>query len=425
MPVRQARQMNARCFGYNPPVITRSTIIILALIGIAVFSIFTAVVSSEPPKVEKIAEPVLSVRTIKPQRGEYAPALFLIGRVEARDYATLTAPVEANVRKIAVREGEYFRAGKQLLSLDRRELSYAAQIQEATLDELRTQLSALTRNRTADEQRLREMRQLVQLTENEHERNVALHDKGVIAISQREASQQRLLQKQLELTAMKNQVADYETQALRLAAKADAATAQLQQTQLLLERAALRAPFAGRVAKVHTAIGARPAKGAPLLDIFDPARLRLRVALPQRYIGAIKDGKETRALLTENDTTLTLTLARIEPQVAAGNSGVDVFFKLPAGDWVLGAVRDITVELPPVSSLVVPVDAIYNDEFVYRVDGDERAEAVRCQRRGLTEGDDDVAALVTCPDIGENDTIIANQLPNILSGVKLTVIHRQ
>ena len=401
----------------------RSAVIMVILVAVAVWGVMAAFDARVPPKVEKRAEPTLSVRTIQLQRQEYRPSLFLIGRVEARDYATLNASIEANILNIRVREGDTFPKGKQLINVDQRELQYTIAGQQAAVDELNAQYASLQRNRIADTQRLSEVSRLLELTQKDYERSQQLFEKQVLPAKQLEQSEQALLSRQLEFTVMQNQVADYDTQQLRLNAQINATNAQQEQTELLLERAQYSAPFAGRVAKVHTAIGARPARGAPLLSIFNPSHLRLRVAVAQRYAAAIKSGK-VQAIINSNGNSLTLAYVGLEPQVEAGNSSIDTFFALPRGDWVLGAVHDVMLELTPVNSAAVPIDAIYNDEYIYRLDAESRAEAVACQRIGLARSDaENLQVLVTCPTLQEGDRVVIDQLPNLLNGVLLKVIN--
>ena len=401
----------------------RSLIIVALLIGIGAYGVNLAVSSRKSPEIKKQAEPVLAVRILSPSASEQRPVLFVIGKVEARDYTTLTMPIEANILKIEAREGEFFAAGKRLLFLDQRELEYTARQQQAELDRLRAQLSSVFRNRRADSERMEQMHRLLELATTEHQRDKSLYEKGVLSLTQLEASEKNMVQQEINLSAIQNQVADYETQQAGLQAQLDAGVAQLAQTELLIERSEMRAPFAGRVAKVHTVVGARPARGLPLVEIFDPSRLYLRVTVPQRHIDAFKGGNDVRLLLERAGATdVTLSFSRLEPQVESGGSGIDALFLLPRGDWVLGSVYDVVLQLPPLSALVLPVNAIYNDRFVYRVGADSRAEAFECRRLGVVRGETDVDILADCPDIGENARIVANQLPNLLNGAKLRVI---
>ena len=403
----------------------RSLLLIVGLIGVAVGGVFWALSARVPPKVEKRAEPVLAVRAFFPQTAQNAPALFLIGNVEALDYAALTSPIEADVSRIRAREGEFFKAGKRLLELDTQDLVLTEKRQQAGLAQLKINLLALSRNRANDERRLQEMRRLLQLAEKNYEREQTLQSRGVASAAQAEAAEQAVLQRRLEADALANQVADYATQRLNLESSIEAEEARLQQTRHLLSRAAMRAPFGGRVAKVRAAEGARVAPGAPLLDIFNPNKMRLRVAIPQRHMGAIKSRAGARALLTEGGKQLTLKLSGLEPRIEAGDSSVNTFFNLPGGDWIFGAVRDVTVELPPVSAVAAPADALYKDQFMYRINAESRAEALRCQTLGRARRDNRVDVLLNCPDLRAGDKVIANHLPGLIGGVKVSVVAEQ
>ena len=403
----------------------RSALIIIVLISVAIGGVMLAVSSRQPPKVEKRAEPVLAVKTLHPQFGEYAPVLFLIGKIEARDYVTLTAPAEADILKINFYEGDFFRANQQLLLFDNRDLILTAKQQQANLTQLQTNLTALTRNRINDKKRLQETERLLQLAEIDHKRNQSLMAQGVISDVQLETTQKALLRQRLEKTAVANAVADYDTQLQSVQAGILAAKAALSQTQLLIDRAEMPAPFTGRVVRVHTAVGARPARGTPLFDIFDPSNLRLRVAMPQRHVAAVKAQENLFAILSDNTTTLTLSAAGLEPHIETGNSGINTFFNLPAGDWIPGALYDVAVQLPKIDAIPIPADALYNDKFIYRINADNRAESLNCEPRGWVQNDGRLDVLTTCPLLQPTDSIIANHLPNLLSGVKVTVVNRQ
>ena len=100
----------------------------------------------------------------------------------------------------------------------------------------------------------------------------------------------------------------------------------MEQTRLLIERAKMLAPFAGRVAKVHAARGQRATPGEKLMEIYDPAYLRLRTSLPQRF--AALANKDMHALLNV-DTAVTAAFSGMEPRVAAATADWMFFFACP------------------------------------------------------------------------------------------------
>ena len=402
----------------------RSFIFALLIGGGGFFLIQKITEDKKQPPPTKNAEPVSLVRAhtvdIKPRK----PLLFLIGDVEARDYAALTAPVEAPVLGLTAREGERFAKGRRLVTFDLREQELSVRTQETAIAGLRLQITALRRNRAADQNRLSEMKKLLALAESDYARNTDLFAKNVVTRARMETAEQALGQRRLDFVALENQVANYANEISRLEQQLAAARVQLEQVLLLIERGEMRAPFAGRVARVHTAVGARPNRGAPLLDIFDPARLRLRVALPQKHRAALGDDLEV--VLEENNRQMTLAFARLEPRVEPGDSSIDVFFRLPAGDWILGGVHDVVVRLPAEDGLLaMPPDAIYQDNFVYRIADDNRAYPIACQSVGIGRNHGKTVSLMRCPQLKNGERIVANQLPNLIGSALVSVVAEQ
>lgn len=402
---------------------TRSLLLVLGLIVVAMWGIFAAIAARTPPPVEQSAEPSVSVYTLQPQTGRFHPVLFLLAQVEAIDSAVLTSPIATEVRAIAVREGETFARGESLVALDVREIEQTRAIQNSEVAQLQSQISALNTNHDSDRQQLQRTRQLTQLAQAQHDRNIGLSQKNVLSQSQLEESEQSLLQQQLNLLAIEKQVNNYPAQLRQLQSQLAAAQARIAQTDILLTRAKIAAPFAGRVAEVLTAQGTRVAAGTPLVNVFNPEALRLRVSVPQRYAAVIKNEAEINAVTQQADTTLTVALSGFSPTVETGSSAVDVFFNLPADEqtnqWILGESLEIIFQLPQITATAVPADAIYNDQHLYRLDADTRAELITCQRRGLAQASAQTQILLHCDGLASGDTIVANQVPNIISGVQL------
>ena len=324
-------------------------------------------------------------------------------------------------RIIARVEGDYVDGGQRLLHFDLRELNLTRRQRQADIDEINLRLQALRRDKKADADKLRDTSRLLELAEKNYRRNTDLLGGGVVTEVQAESSEQTFRQRRLEFTQMQNQLADYETREKTAQAQLSRAKAQLAQTALLSERAQIQAPFAGRIARIHTAAGQRPATGGALLEIFNPQKMRLRIALPQRYAAAADFS--LRAVLRRDNKNLTLTFDGIEPRVNDGKGSIDVFFSLPGGDWVVGATHEARLELPPLDNLIaVPVDAIYNDDRIYRIGADGRAHAEFCSRAGLGLDGEQTAALLFCPALNAAVRIVANQLPQLANRAKVEVI---
>lgn len=395
--------------------------------AVGVLAVFVAgaalIVKSKPeqPKVEQ-REPVFAVRAVVAEPGARRPAVLLVGEVEARDYAALNAPVEAEVLEIPVREGESFSKDSRLLILDLREQQLDVRSRRAAMDGIRLQLETLSRNREADRTRLAETKNLLDIAERDLQRNLDLQEDGVVSQRSIETSEQTAGQRRLEYVALQNQVDNYDIDRESLERQLESARAGLAQAALLVERGELRAPFAGKVAKVHASAGARPARGTPLIEIFNPRGIRLRALTPNRYAADLAGG-DVRARLQTGGKTWDLSVSNVSPRAAEGQGGVEAFFDLPEGAWVLGATYEFELQLPPVDgAMTVPFDAVYAGGRIYFVDDEDRARGVNCDRIGISRESGSEHAVLRCPGIKAGDRIIATQLPGLAEGAKIQVL---
>ena len=448
---------------------------LLFAVGFLVFFIVVAggIISSKPEtQPAQRREPVFSVRAVPAVPETRSPSVFLIGETESRDYAVLTAPLEIEVLSAPVREGDSVKRGARLVLLDLRDQDLDLKDRElqnellqADLRDIQVQINALSVNlqtnledidiqlrsmeadRQSDQKRLEDMNRLLTLAEDDLVRTRSLKQRGVVPQTQVEQNERALLSSRLEHQAVQARVAKYdsdkrllevrrrglneqfnsETQRLRVR---DAQTrAQLEQTRLNLERtrvayerAQVRAPFSGRVARVHASAGSRVARGAPLVEIFDPGSVRLRASVPNQYLPHLRGGGKTRARLQINGESVTLTSFRIAPLTEPGRGAADVYFDLPAREWVLGATHEFAMDLPPAENAVaLPFDALYSDSKIYTIDAENRARGLDCQRVGVVREGGQALALMKCPGLKTGDMVVATRLPNLVEGAKIAV----
>ena len=447
------------------------------LLAVALLGFFAIVarfiIQSKPePKPAERREPVFSVRAVPAAPETRAPSVFLIGETEARDYAVLTAPLETEALSVPVREGDAVTRGERLVLLDLRDQELDIQnselqneLQRADLSDIQVQITALSVNlqtnledievqlrsmeadRQSDEKRLADTARLLKLAEDELARSRDLHESGVVPKTQLEQNERALLSSRLEHQSVRARVEKYspdrrllevrrrglretyDSETKRLRVRETQIRAQLEQTRLALERARVahgraqvRAPFSGRVARVHASAGSRVSRGAQLVEVFDPDSVRLRASVPNQYLPALRGGSETRARLQMDGETVTLSSFRIAPLTEPGRGAADVYFDLPRREWVLGATHEFAMDLPPTPNAVaLPFDSLYSDSRVYMIDADGRARGMDCRRVGVARDDGESLALMECPDLKPGDMVVATRLPNLVEGAKIAV----
>ena len=143
-----------------------------------------------PPQKAEVREPVFSVLAATARIAPARPSVLLSGEAEARDYAVLTAPVEAEVLSVFFREGETFPARRRLVMLDLREEELQAESRRASAEVVRLQIAALEKNRAADEARLAETRNLLELARRDYARNITLQAKNLVTRARIEDAEQ-------------------------------------------------------------------------------------------------------------------------------------------------------------------------------------------------------------------------------------------
>jgi membrane fusion protein, multidrug efflux system len=183
----------------------------------------------------------------------------LRAQLSPRDYTTLAAEISAKVSRIAAREGQAFRAGQILVTLD-------CSLEEAQRAKVRAELGA---------------------AEKIHAANVRLAQLNSVG--------------QLEL----------ETSAAQL----DKARAELKYVEGTLAKCTVVAPFNGRVAEQKAREQQFVQAGQPLLDILDDSALELEFIVPSKWLLWLKVGQGLQVAIDETARTYPARITRLGARV--------------------------------------------------------------------------------------------------------------
>lgn len=186
----------------------------------------------------------------------------------ARDQVDLSSEISAKIASMPFRDGDAFRAGQTLVSLDCS--LYAAQLHKAQAE--------------ADA--------AVQL-KRVNDRLSQLHSIGEIDVQQAEA-------------------------------KAKASAAEVAYMQATVRKCSIAAPFDGRVVKRSAAAQQFAEPGKPLLTIVDTSHLELKMIVPSKWLAWLKPGHPLSVNVDEVGKTYPATVARIGARVDPVTQTVDV-----------------------------------------------------------------------------------------------------
>lgn len=190
----------------------------------------------------------------------------------ASQYTTLSAELPAKIDRMAVKEGDRFKAGQVLVAFD-------CSIQKAALDEARAVLAAADKVKVA------------------HKRLLELKSTGSLEVEKA--------------------VAD----AAVAAAKANSA-------QAVLRKCAISAPFSGRVAERKAQAHQYVQAGQALLDILDDSALEAEFIVPSAWAPKLKSGVGVEILVDETGKTYPSKIARVGAKVDSVSHSVKVIAEI-------------------------------------------------------------------------------------------------
>jgi len=297
------------------------------------------------------------------RRAELTRLLEVSGSLRAVNSAFVKARVAAELRSVAVREGDTVRVGQVLAQLDTTEYDWRLRQAEQQAAAARSQLEIA-------------QRQLVN--------NKALVAQGFISP-----------------TALESSVSTESSAKATL----EAALAAVELARKSRADATITAPIAGQIAQRLAQPGERVPVDARLLEIVDLSRLELEAAIAPQDIAALRVGATARLRVDGLAEPVAARVVRISPSAQSGSRTVPAYLAVdphPAlrqGLFVRGSI-----ELERRNTLVVPVNALRSDQakpYVLRIDGDRaqwrqpefgaRGEAAGLDvievRSGLDEGD--------------------------------------
>lgn len=212
------------------------TIVVLAVV------FFVLVMSKSPPPPQAAPSERRNVEVIRIKPRNYEERLTLPARVEADRSVEVSAEIQARLVEWLVDEGERVAEGQEILRLD--------------ADDMRAQRRELQAARAAAEVERR-------FAERELERIRELAEDGIASDSDLDQAENRFEQAEVALRRVDRQ---------------------LDVLDVSIDKAVVRAPFAGRLDAQLVEPGAVVAPGAPLGRIYDRSHCRVQVDVPDRYI---------------------------------------------------------------------------------------------------------------------------------------------
>jgi membrane fusion protein, multidrug efflux system len=320
---------------------------------------------------ELSAEDLLSVR-----RAELTRTLEVSGSLVAVNSAFVKARVAAEVKSVAVREGDSVRPGQVLVQLDTTEFDW----------------------------RLRQAEQQAQAA------------RAQLEIAQRSLLNSRSLVTQgfISATALENAVS---TEA-GAQATLQAAIAGVELARKARADATVSAPISGQVAQRLVQPGERVPVDARLLEIVDLSRLELQASVPPESAGLLRVGATAQLQVDGIEAPVSARVVRINPSAQAGSRSVLAYLELqPNPALRQGLFARGSIELERRQALLLPLSAVRTDQaqpYALRLDGAQVAlRTLSLGQRGRAGGEEAVEVL---QGLADGDRVLVGSLGAVRDG---------
>lgn len=344
------------------------------------------------------------IYTVQQSRDE--PRVSLGGTVIPYKEVTLSAQIPGRVKTISGIEGDRFRQGEVLITLDDSELlanrnsavaqlaNAEAQLRNAGVQYTRELWSPKSKNSFGgmgmpnlfDQMFTRPMEDLSGTRDRGAERSADIYASGV------------------QITQAQNALIQ--------------ARSQIQAIDAKLRDAKSLAPFDGVIMKKYVEVGDTMQPGQPLLEYADVQYLQIVVDVPARMRPGLAVGEYLQAELDVGRQIVPVRVAQIFPMADAQHHTVKVKFDLPQGISSPGMYARVLVPDRTASGSehpIIPTTAIrYNGSLpgVYVVDTEGKRE-LRLIREGERMGNGFTSVL---SGLREGERVMTDPPPNVTSG---------
>mgnify|MGYP000389147779 CR=1 FL=1 len=400
----------------------------LLILAAAIFIVFVLKATKPVAPSRPVEERQWNVRALPATFASHQPQLTLYGKVESPRSSSLSSSVTAYVAEQSVAEGNRVQANQLLLQLDNRDAQLLLTQRQADVDRINALIKAEKVRHQSDLKALKIEKELVTITQRTLKRYKDLSSRQVASQNQLDEARRTMQQQALSLNSREQSIADHPNRLTQLEAQLQQATALRDSAALDLERTEIRAPYAGRIANIQVAPGDRVRSGDALISIYNDSKLEVRAQIPSRFLASI------RSRLTENERIsasalldgeqVELQLDRLAGEVGSGRVGVDALFQILSSGYAIEPGRSVELHLmlPKIDRiLALPPQAIYGTDQIYRIT-DGRLESHQIIKVGdSVDEDGKPLILARSNSLQPQDLILATQLPNAISGLKVKV----
>ncbi len=398
----------------------------LLILALSISGFIALKMSREAPVVIQSDEVVWRVDSMVVTPNINRPQLTLYGVTEAATFSEIKSTLSAEVTAVPVHEGQRVEEGGQLVELDSSESLLLVQQRQAEIDEINAQIELEEIKYRSNQQALRGEQQLLQLREGELERIRRLKKGSMISESAADQALQKVEEQLIRVTERQQQIDGFLPQKRRLEAQREQTRTLLSQTRLDLQKASLHAPYGAIVHQIPVAPGERVRAGDIVASLYDPNSIEIRAQLPRTSIQLVRSGlKRGEEILMSGSVDGIPLQARLERLVSRRIdevSGIDGIFVVTERSAPLlpGRALQFSVTMPEATeSVVLPYEALYENNRIYRIDSEGRLEPLTVSILGWGGAGDESQVVIHTPLLTAGERVVTTHLPDAMKGLRV------
>ena len=395
-----------------------------AIFGAGIGGFFSLIQSKPTADVRDIPAAVWRVSTQTIELQTVSPVFNGFGSVQNPDTQTLKARIATDVAALYVREGARTEASSVLIELDATDAEIKLSQAKANLADARANLIALNVTESKDREALVLDQEALNILTHKLARIQDLRQRNLTSEQDLDTARQAVVSQKLQINRRELALATVESKRTQLTTAIQRFDAEVRAATRDFESTQVKAPADGQVIEVNVVAGDRVQSNQHLLIFAPDSGREIRVQVPASVGLALSNAIRTQTPVTAStDRGHQLQLTRVSGAVRDNTGSIDAFFTADTQLPPTGSVLSVSVELVPEASVVVlPTDALYGGNLIYRITSDNTLEALIVERLGQRPGENKTEILVRSPEIHNGDPILVSRLPAAVTGLKVEVI---
>ena len=377
------------------------------------------------PALEVTAQPVVRVHV-----EDTVPAIAS-GTVMLQVDSRIAADYMGTIEQVLVKEGQKVEAGTLLMHLRAAELDAQVELAKANLEAgesaLRQARMGADISKTMTAAQFKQSTAQSDLANRELDKLQSMLESGAISKTEfdRAAVQSRVANEATTMAKAGQRETDMRNEEIRMAeANIKQLKAGLQAAEAARNKAIVRAPFDGTVAKIFLDEGEAVTMGMPLMQLIDNSEFYVEAPFDEANAAEIKIGQKVRINLDayrgENfygRVEYIAPVVQMNPDLSR-TLNVKILVEEGKEKFIGGMSADVIVVIEEKDDILfAPSDALIRDEYAYVV------ENGRAVRREVTTGTGNWESVEILDGLNEGDMLITSvALQGLEDGARVNVI---